>query len=69
MAESNEATEGTDATPSSEVNSGVNYELKGKMDTVSVLYVVGGIPCMIAFFVILFSLVGACDSMNTYIPA
>ena len=51
MAESNEATEGTDATPTSEVDSGVNYELKGKIDTVSVLYVVGGIPCMIAFFV------------------
>ncbi len=47
----------------------VSYELKGKLDTVSVLYVVGGIPCMIAFFLILFSLVQACDSVNTYIPA
>jgi hypothetical protein len=46
-----------------------SYELKGKIDTVSVLYVVGGIPCMIAFFLILFSLVNACDSVNTYIPA
>ncbi|MGY8803437.1 MAG: hypothetical protein ACKVK6_04290, partial [bacterium] len=46
-----------------------SYELKGKVDTVSVLYVVGGIPCMIAFFLILFSLVNACDSVNTYIPA
>ena len=47
----------------------VSYEPKGKLDTVSVLYVVGGIPCMIAFFLILFTLVRACDSVNTYIPA
>ena len=47
----------------------VDYEPKGKVDFVSVLYVVGGIPCMIAFFLILFGLVGACDRMNIYIPA
>ena len=47
----------------------VDYEPKGKLDLVSVLYVVGGIPCMIAFFLILFGLVGACDGMNYYIPA
>ncbi len=47
----------------------VNYELKGKLDAVSYLYVIGGIPCMIAFFLILFGLVGACDRVNTYIPA
>ncbi len=47
----------------------VSYEPKGKLDLVSVLYVAGGIPCMIAFFLILFGLVGACDGMNTYIPA
>ena len=46
-----------------------DYELKGKLDLVSVLYVVGGIPCMIAFLLILFGLVGACDGMNYYIPA
>ena len=46
-----------------------SYELKGKIDTVSVLYVVGGIPCRIAFFLILFRFVNACDSVNTYIPA
>ena len=40
-----------------------------KIDFVSVLYVVGGIPCMIAFFLILFGLVGACDKMNRYFPA
>jgi hypothetical protein len=33
-------------------------------DWVSWLYVVGGIPSMILFFVILFSLVGSCDSRN-----
>lgn len=47
----------------------VDYEPKGKIDAVGVLYVVGGIPCMILFFLILFGLVGACDQMNTYIPA
>jgi hypothetical protein len=47
----------------------VDYEPKGKVDLVSVLYVVGGIPCMVAFFLILFGLVGACDRMNYYIPA
>lgn len=62
MEESNEVTN----TPAERQTS---YELKGKIDTVSVLYVVGGIPCMIAFFLILFGLVNACDGMNTYIPA
>lgn len=42
---------------------------KGVVDLQSVLYVVGGIPCMILVFVVLFSLVGACDTVNTYIPA
>jgi hypothetical protein len=52
-----------------ETSGQVDYKLKGKIDLVSVLYVVGGIPCMIAFFLILFGLVGTCDGMNTYIPA
>lgn len=46
-----------------------NEEPRGSADLASVLYVVGGIPAMIAFFLILFGLVGACDSMNIYIPA
>jgi len=46
----------------------IDYGPKGKVDMVSYLYVVGGIPCMIAFFVILFSLVNACDQANVYIP-
>ena len=44
-------------------------EPRGVVDTASVLYVVGGIPFMIAFFVGLFLLVGACDQMNIPIPA
>ena len=56
-------------TDGQETSGQVDYEPKGKIDLVSVLYVVGGIPCMIAFFLILFGLVSTCDSMNTYIPA
>ena len=44
-------------------------EPRGRVDTASVLYVVGGIPLMIVFFVGLFLLVGACDQMNVPIPA
>ena len=62
MDESNEPT--SSATPKP-----IDYEPKGKVDLVSVLYVVGGVPVMIAFFLILFGLVGACDKMNVYIPA
>ncbi len=40
----------------------------GTADLVSVLYVVGGIPCLIAIFLILFLLTGACDQVNTFIP-
>ena len=43
-------------------------EPRGRVDTASVLYVVGGIPFMIAFFLGLFLLVGACDQMNIQIP-
>jgi hypothetical protein len=46
-----------------------NDEPRGRVDTASVLYVVGGIPFMIVFFVGLFLLVGACDQMNIPIPA
>ena len=44
-------------------------EPRGTVDVVSVLYVIGGIPAMIVFFVHLFGLVGACDRMNILIPA
>lgn len=36
-------------------------EERGKMDAVSYLYVIGGIPAMVAFFVILFLFARACD--------
>ena len=42
-------------------------EPKGVVDLASVLYVVGGIPAMILFFVVLFGLVGACDGQNIMI--
>ena len=38
-------------------------------DLASYLYVLGGIPTLIAFFVGLFLLVGACDQINVMIPA
>ncbi len=31
------------------------------------LYVLGGIPLMILFFAVLFSMVGSCDAQNTMI--
>ena len=42
---------------------------RGRVDLVSVLFVVCGIPTMIAFFLILFLLTGACDQTNIFIPA
>jgi hypothetical protein len=36
-------------------------------DMISWLYVLGGIPSMILFFVILFALVGSCDTQNVMI--
>ncbi len=38
-------------------------------DLASWLYVIGGVPMMIVFFVGLFLLVGSCDVQNTMIPA
>ncbi len=40
-------------------------EPRGKLDAVSVAYVVGGIPAMALFFVLLFGvLTGGCDPQN-----
>ena len=44
-------------------------EEQGTYDTVAKLYVIGGIPFMILFFVGLFLLVGSCDQSATYIHA
>jgi hypothetical protein len=38
-------------------------------DLGSWLYVLGGIPSMILFFVLLFGLTGACDANNVLFPA
>jgi hypothetical protein len=46
-----------------------NEQGRGRVDLVSVLYVLCGIPAMIVVFLILFGLVGACDQANVYIPA
>jgi hypothetical protein len=40
---------------------GINSDLS------SWLYVLGGIPSMILFFVVLFTLIGACDGQNVMI--
>lgn len=40
-------------------------ETKGKIDLVSVLYVVFGVPMLVGFLVLLFGLVNACE----WIPA
>lgn len=37
-------------------------------DLVSWLYVLCGIPLMILFFVVLFTIVGSCDASNVMIP-
>lgn len=37
-------------------------------DTASWLYVVGGLPMMVVFFVVMFGLVGYCDGMNVMLP-
>ena len=36
-------------------------------DLASWLYVLGGIPMMVIFFVVLFGLVGSCDAQNVMI--
>jgi hypothetical protein len=36
-------------------------EPRGKVDLVAVLYIVGGIPALVAFLVILFALARSCD--------
>lgn len=36
-------------------------EERGRLDAVALLYIAGGIPAMILFFIVLFSLAHACD--------
>ena len=53
----------------SEQNHGGEDEPRGTYDLASKLYVVGGIPFMIVFFVALFLLVGTCDGAGVGIHA
>ena len=46
-----------------------NTENERNSDLASYLYVLGGIPALIAFFLILFLLTGSCDQANVMIPA
>jgi len=39
----------------------VEEEPRGRVDRVSILYIVGGIPALVAFLVILFALARSCD--------
>jgi hypothetical protein len=55
------STEDQDRDELNEDGPGVNGDLS------SWLYVLGGIPSMILFFVVLFGLVGACDGQNIMI--
>ena len=36
-------------------------EPRGKLDAVAILYIVGGIPALVGFIVVLFSLTHACN--------
>jgi len=39
----------------------VQDERRGKVDWVAILYIVGGIPALVSFLVVLFSLTHACN--------
>jgi hypothetical protein len=39
----------------------VEDEQRGKLDVVSILYIVGGIPALVTFLVVVFSLTHACN--------
>jgi hypothetical protein len=39
----------------------VDEEPRGKVDLVAVLYIVGGIPALVGFLVVIFTLTRACN--------
>ncbi len=39
----------------------MDEEPRGKVDLVAVLYIVGGIPALVGFLVVFFTLTRACD--------
>jgi hypothetical protein len=53
----------------SDENQNDSEEQNGTYDTASKLYVLGGIPFMIVFFVGMFLLVGTCDGAGISIRA
>lgn len=61
MSDEQQNAESKPSNPVNEDGPGINSDLG------SWLYVLGGIPMMIIFFVVLFALVGACDGQNTMI--
>jgi hypothetical protein len=50
-----------DATTQSEAM--IDDEPKGKVDTVAILYIIGGVPTIVAFLVILFALTRSCEGI------
>ncbi|HPG28685.1 MAG TPA: hypothetical protein PLW10_23845 [Myxococcota bacterium] len=61
MSDEHKTVDESAAKPVNEDGPGVNGDLA------SWLYVLGGIPMMILFFVVLFGLVGSCDAQNIMI--
>jgi len=51
----------TDATTHSDALD--DDEPKGKVDMVAILYIIGGVPALVAFLVILFALTRSCESI------
>jgi hypothetical protein len=51
----------SDAT--SQTEAAIDDEPKGKVDTVSVLYIIGGVPTLVAFLAILFALTRSCEGI------
>ena len=39
----------------------MDEEQRGKVDTVAILYIVGGIPAIVGFLIVVFSLTHACN--------
>lgn len=51
----------TDATTRTDAT--IDDEPKGKVDMVAILYIIGGVPALVAFLVILFALTRACEGI------
>jgi hypothetical protein len=51
----------TDAT--TQTDAMIDDEPKGKVDMVGILYIIGGVPALVAFLVILFALTRSCEGI------